>query len=230
MNLLLPRTERRPVRSEIDGKLAGFHTEHWDDHVDARVTRPQVRVNVGDGESTPGLLIPGYGLLVEYLRMRPRDLVRKATWRSQRGAFASSGLYLLNWIDVMDATQLAIDTSLSTHKWAMYTNTETPNFSTETAYAATNEVTGTGYTAGGQVIVSPTTTESPAGTLMYDMADQVWASPTSVTARGAKLYADVLAGNNLIVAMTFGSDFTSTAGTFTIQFASTGVFTFDLTP
>jgi hypothetical protein len=65
---------------------------------------------------------------------------------------------------------------------------------------------------------------------MYDMADQVWASPTSVTARGSKLYADALAGNDLIVAMNFGSDFTSTAGTFTIQFASGGVFTFDLTP
>ncbi len=145
-------------------------------------------------------------------------------------AFSVSGLYLLNWIDILDATQLAIDTSLTTHKWAMYTNTLTPNFSSDSAYSATNEVSGTGYTAGGQTIVSPTTTESPAGTLMYDMADQVWAAPTSVTARGAILYADALAGNNLIVAMTFGSDFTSTAGTFTIQFNSLGVFTIDLTP
>lgn len=145
-------------------------------------------------------------------------------------AFASSGLYLVNWLDILDATQLAIDLSLSTHKWALYTNTLTPNFSTDQSYSATNEVAGAGYTAGGQVIVSPTTTESPAGTLMYDMADQVWASPTTVTARGAILYADALAGNNLIVAMTFGSDFTSTAGTFTIQFAATGVFTLDLTP
>lgn len=145
-------------------------------------------------------------------------------------AWTVSGLYVLNWIDILDATQLAIDTSLTTHKWALYNNTETPNYSTETAYATTNEVTGTGYTAGGQVIVSPTTTESPAGTLMYDMADQVWASPTTVTARGAKLYADALAGNNLIVGVNFGSDFTSTAGTFTIQWASTGVFTIDLTP
>ena len=78
--------------------------------------------------------------------------------------------------------------------------------------------------------MSPTTTESPSGTLMYDMADQVWVAPTTVTARGAIEYADVLGGNNLIVAMTFGSDFTSTAGTFTIQFASTGVFAIDLTP
>jgi len=232
MNLLRPRTERKLRRSEIDGSVAGFELEHWDDHQDAHVLARAPRVVVGDGIRTPGLFFPGHGLLVDAKR-RPRrglrDLARQLH-RNQDGVFTSSGLYVLNWIDVLDATQLAIDTSLSTHKWAMYTNTETPNFSTEVAYAATNEVAGTGYTAGGQVIVSPTTTESPAGTLMYDMADQVWASPTSVTARGAKLYADVLAGNNLIVAMTFTTDFTSTAGTFTIQFASTGVFTFDLTP
>lgn len=145
-------------------------------------------------------------------------------------AWTASGLYLLNWIDLLDATQLAIDTSLTTHKIAMYNNTETPNFSTEVSYAATNEVIGTGYTAGGQVVVSPTTTETPTGTLTYDLGDQVWASPTSVTARGAKLYADALVGNNLIVGINFGSDFTSTSGTFTIQFAAAGVFTIDLTP
>lgn len=145
-------------------------------------------------------------------------------------AFTVSGLYVANWVDILDATQLAIDLSLTSHRWAMYTNTLTPNYSTDTAYSATNEVTGTGYTAGGATIGSPTVTESPTGSLMYDMADQVWAAPTSVTARGAILYADALAGNNLIVAMTFGADITSTAGTFTIQFAAAGVFAIDLTP
>ena len=145
-------------------------------------------------------------------------------------AWTASGLYVLNWIDILDATQLSIDTSLTTHKIAMYDNTETPNFSTEVSYSATNEVTGTGYTAGGQVVITPGTTESPAGTLMYDLGDQVWASPTSVTAYGSKLYADALVGNNLIVAHNFGGAFTSTAGTFTIQWAATGVFTIDLTP
>src|SRR3990167_7336908 len=109
-------------------------------------------------------------------------------------AWTASGLYVLNWIDLLDATQLAIDTSLTTHKIAMYDNVETPNFSTEVSYSATNE-----------------------------------APPTSVTAYGSKLYADVLVGNNLIVAHNFGGAFTSTAGTFTIQWAATGVFTIDLT-
>lgn len=217
----------RPVVNELDGKTAGYHTEHWDDSVDALALMRRSQLVVPDG----GLLWPDGRRIVR----RDSELGLEAMQRGERpviagGAFASSGLYLLNWIDILDATQLAINTSLTSHKWAMYTNTLTPNFSTDSAYAATNEVAGTGYTAGGQTIVSPTTTESPAGTLMYDMADQVWASPTSVTARGAILYADALAPKALIVAMTFGSDFTSTAGTFTIQFAATGVFTIDLTP
>ncbi len=73
-------------------------------------------------------------------------------------AWTASGLYVLNFIDVFDATQLAIDLSLTSHKIAMYNNTETPNFSTEVGYSVTNEVTGTGYTAGGQVVITPTLT------------------------------------------------------------------------
>ena len=186
-----------------------------------------------------GLLLPDFGLL---LRAKEPDSPKLLGYRRdgspilpvEGSAFASSGLYLLNQIDILDATQLAIDLSLTTHKWAMYTNTLTPNFSSDVSYAATNEVSGTGYTAGGRTISagggSPTLTESPTGTMMYDQNDMVWPSPTSVTARGAILYADALAADNLIVAMTFGSDFTSTAGTFTIQFNSLGVFTVDFTP
>jgi hypothetical protein len=144
-------------------------------------------------------------------------------------AWTVSGLYLVTWMDILDATQLPVDLTLTTYKIAMYNNTETPNYSTESLYSATNEVSGAGYTAGGQVVISPTVTESPAGTLMFDLGDQVWASPTTVTAFGAKYYKTVTA-NNLIAGINFSGSFTSTAGTFTIQWAATGVFTIDLTP
>jgi len=221
------QTLQRPVTDERDGSLAGTHTEHWDDHVDARAFAKSGTLFVPAG----GFILPdGQRVVDRAPRGGLRSTIRQLR-RDERGAWTVSGLYLLNWIDILDATQLAIDTSLTTHKWAMYNNTETPNYSAEGAgYVTTNEVTGTGYTAGGQVIVSPTTTESPVGALMYDMADEVWASPTTVTAYGAKLYADVLAGNNFIVAMNFGGAFTSTAGSFTIQFNALGVFTIDLTP
>lgn len=145
-------------------------------------------------------------------------------------AFSSSGLYVPNWIDILDATQLAIDTSLTTHKLALYTNTLTPNFSSDTAYSSTNEVSGTGYTAGGTTMGSPTTTESPTGTLAYDVADTTWSGATISSIRGGIQYADALAGNNLIVGVAFGADYAVTAGTLTVQWASGGVYTIDLTP
>lgn len=145
-------------------------------------------------------------------------------------AFSSSGWYVLNIIDVFDATQLALDFSLTTHKWALYTNSLTPDFSANSAYSSTNEVAnGNGYTTGGKDLtgLSPTVTESPSSVMKYDMNDIAWTS-ASFTARGAILYADALAGDNLIVGMAFGADYTATNGTFTIQFASGGVATIDL--
>jgi len=230
MNLLRPRSIKRPVRAEPDGRIGGVHTEHWDDHVDAKVFAGRgVFVKIPEN----GLLFPGHGLLLPK-PPEPVETIRTPSGRvvpvMSGGAFSASGLYVDNWVDILDATQLAIDTSLTTHKWALYLDALSPNYSTDTAYSATSESSGTGYTAGGQTIVSPTTTESPAGTLTYDMADQVWAAPTTTTAHGSILYADALAGNQLICGMTFGADYTSTAGTFTIQFNSLGVFYFDLTP
>lgn len=147
-------------------------------------------------------------------------------------AWSKSGLYALTFRDALNNTNLAVDHSLSTHKWALYDNTITPAYDTETAYATTGEVAANGdYSAGGKVIGSPTFAVAGAtAVLTYDMADEVWNSPTSVTAYGAKLYLDALAGNNLLVGMYFGGPFTSTAGTFTIQFAGTGVYTITFAP
>lgn len=154
-------------------------------------------------------------------------------------AFGSSGLYLLNWIDILDATQLAVDLSLTSHKIALYNNTKTPNFSSDVGYSATNEVSGTGWAAGGVALsaaaaggtsTAPTVTESPTGTLMYDMADISVATTTLSAIRGLILYADALAGDNNIVAVTFGADYSTSAGTFGVTLASTGLFYIDLTP
>ena len=74
---------------------------------------------------------------------------------------------------------------------------------------------------------------------IFDASTAGWHSATlnagTVTAtfsgaRGAKKYADVLVGNDLIVGINFGADYAVTAGTFTIQWASTGVYSVDLTP
>lgn len=102
----------------------------------------------------------------------------------------------------------------NTFKIALYTSTATLGAST-TAYSATDEVTGTGYTAGGNTLtsVSPTT----SGTTAYvDFADTTWSNAT-ITANGALIY-NANSSNASCVVLAFGSDKTSSNGDFTIVF------------
>ena len=102
-----------------------------------------------------------------------------------------------------------------TFKIALYTNSASFNAAT-TAYTTSNEVTGTGYTAGGNTLtrVDPTSSGTTAFT---DFADTTWSSST-ITARGALIYNDSAAGNPAVVILDFGSDKTSTNGDFTVVF------------
>ena len=102
----------------------------------------------------------------------------------------------------------------NTFKIALYTSSATLGAST-TAYSATNEVTGTNYTAGGNTLtsVSPTT----SGTTAYvDFADTTWANST-ITANGALIY-NANSSNASCVVLAFGSDKSSSNGDFTIVF------------
>ncbi len=154
-------------------------------------------------------------------------------------AVTASGLYVPNIIDALDATQLALDLSLTSHKFALLSNSATPNFDTDVSWNNTNEVTGTGWVTGGIALsaaaaggtsTAPTVTISPSGTLMYDMNDIAVSSTTITNARAGRLYADALAGDNLIFLVNFASDFSTNNGTFGIQWAALGVFYTDLTP
>ncbi len=102
-----------------------------------------------------------------------------------------------------------------TFKIALYTSSATLDAST-TAYSATNEVSGTGYTAGGEALtnVSPT---SSGTTAFIDFADVTWSSAT-ITARGALIFKDSASGDPSVVVLDFGADKTSTAGDFTVVF------------
>lgn len=148
-------------------------------------------------------------------------------------AITASGLFVATFVDVLDTTQLAIDLDLETHKVAMFTNTITPNFDTDTAYGVApynaNEVSGAGYTAGGTALTT-TTFLGSSGTATFDAADTSWASSTITNARGALIYADVLAGNNAICLVNFTADFSTNNGTFLITWSGSGIFAVDLTP
>jgi hypothetical protein len=98
-------------------------------------------------------------------------------------------------------------------KIALYTSAATLSAAT-TVYSVTNEVTGVGYTAGGNTLTSPTISSSGT-TAFADFADTSWTTAT-ITARGALIYNSSKA-NRAIAVLDFGSDKTSTAGTFTVQ-------------
>lgn len=143
-----------------------------------------------------------------------------------------SGIYVPTIMDVLDATQLALDMDAETHKTAMFTNSVTPNFSSDVGYGAApynaGEVTGTGYTAGGATLTGTTVTESPASVLMWDASDVTWPGSTIANARCAMTYAAALAAKNAIVLHNFGGDYGTISGVFTIQWAATGLLTIDL--
>ncbi len=104
-------------------------------------------------------------------------------------------------------------------KLALYTSSATLGAST-TGYATTNEVSGTGYSAGGLALtrVDPTTSGTTAFT---DFADLTFSTAT-ITANGALIYNTTTGGGSgttdSVIVLAFGGDKTSTAGDFTIQF------------
>ncbi len=102
----------------------------------------------------------------------------------------------------------------NTFKIALYTSSATLGAST-TAYSTSNEITGTGYSAGGNTLtsVSPTT----SGTTAYvDFADTTWSNST-ITANGALIY-NANSSNAAVVTLAFGSDKSSSNGDFVIVF------------
>jgi hypothetical protein len=121
------------------------------------------------------------------------------------------------------------NTGGDTYKIALYTTSATIDANT-TAYTATNEATGTNYTAGGNTLVNggvtATNTSASAGTGFTTFSNTTWTNAT-VTARGALIYnttpsangtANTTLTNAAVAVLDFGSDKTSTAGDFTIIF------------
>jgi hypothetical protein len=100
-----------------------------------------------------------------------------------------------------------------TMKIALYTNSATLD-ATTTAYTTSGEVIGVGYTAGGNTLTGNAISFSGT-TAWITFSDSSWTTAT-ITARGALIY-DSSKSDAAIAVLDFGSDKTSTAGTFTVQ-------------
>jgi hypothetical protein len=116
--------------------------------------------------------------------------------------------------EILDGIHAAADT----YKIALYTSSATLDAST-TAYSSTNEVSGTGYTAGGATL-SGFSTGLASSTAYLTFSDPSWANAT-ITARGCLIY-NSSKSNKAVAVFDFGSDVSSTSGTFTVDLPAAG--------
>ena len=106
-----------------------------------------------------------------------------------------------------------------TYKIALYDATASLD-STTTAYTSSNEITGTGYTAGGQVITPIAPASDTSTNVAYVSFNNVTWSPAVFTCRGALIYNSTTGA--AVCVLNFGSD-KSCSSTFTITFPADDV-------
>lgn len=111
-----------------------------------------------------------------------------------------------------------VHASTDTYKIALYTDAATLSADT-TAYSATNEVSGTGYTTGGATL-SGYTSGLNSSTAYITFSDPSWANST-ITARGCLIY-NSSKSNKAVAAFDFGANVVSVSGTFTIDLPAAG--------
>jgi hypothetical protein len=116
------------------------------------------------------------------------------------------------------------DLEADTVRVALYDNSHSFN-ADNTGYTATNEITGTGYTAKGEALASKAVTQDDTDDEgVFDAADLQWTS-SSFTAYHAVIFDDTPTSpaDPLVCSIDFGGAQTVTSGTFTIQWAAEGI-------
>ncbi len=126
--------------------------------------------------------------------------------------------------NIMNGT---IDLDTDTVKVMLLTSSHTQNSDTQEFIddVSANEVSGTGYTAGGETIANTAVTQDNTDDEgVWDGDDVTWSSST-ITARYAAIYSDTgTPGTSAIIAiLDFASDQSSSAGDFTIQWGAEGI-------
>lgn len=119
-----------------------------------------------------------------------------------------------------------IDLDTDTIKMALTTSSYTPNQDTHDFFDdVTNEVTGTGYTAGGASLASKTVTQDDTNNrAVFDAADVTWATST-ITARYGVIYKSTGTASTspLIALIDFGVNVVTVASTFQVTFNVDGI-------
>jgi len=103
----------------------------------------------------------------------------------------------------------------NTYNFALYKESASIDSAT-TRYLTGGEISGTGYSAGGNALTSYAAVLN-AGNAILDFADTQWVGSTFSTG-GGLLYNDSSASKEAVATFNFGSAKEVSSGTFTIQF------------
>ena len=118
-----------------------------------------------------------------------------------------------------DMARGAIDFDTDSFKAILVTSTYVPNKDThDKRDDVTNEVSGTGYTAGGVATVCTVTKDTANDRVTLQFAAVSWASST-ITARALVIYKSLGGASSadaLVAYNDFGSDVSSSGGTFSV--------------
>jgi hypothetical protein len=117
-----------------------------------------------------------------------------------------------------------VDLSSGSYKIALSTSSHTPNQDTHDFFNdVTNEVSGTGNTAGGVAVTVTRSYDGTSNEIRVAVQDAVWGPGATITFRNAHLYK-VLGGASsadpLIAYIAYGSDQSVSNGTLTIDNAA----------
>ena len=147
-------------------------------------------------------------------------------------AVTASGFYGLSLEKALIDT-LGQSYEAETNKGLLISNSATPDFNLHDFRndVTANEVTGTNWAAGGVALTGTELTIS-GGTLTYDATDVSVATTTIDNARAYVLYTNVGADttDQLLFLINFGGDVSTVAGTFSIVWSASGIWTLDYTP
>jgi hypothetical protein len=120
---------------------------------------------------------------------------------------------------VDDMARGAIDFDTDTFKVMLVTSSYTPNKDTDLKRSAvTNEVSGTGYTAGGVTSACTVTKDTANDRVTLSFAAVNWATST-ITARAAVIYKSrggASSADELVCYVDFGGDVSSSSATFSL--------------
>tara|TARA_B110000014_G_C20073892_1_gene560382 strand:+ start:620 stop:1081 length:462 start_codon:yes stop_codon:yes gene_type:complete len=152
----------------------------------------------------------------------------------------ASSLFAKTFKTLMTGSGVTVDFDTDTFNCALVKLAGwTPQFDTDSKYSdIDSELPATGnYVLGGETLtgVALTQTSDGSATITFDAADVSWTTSTLTDVRAGVVYSktvndDNVANDSLIAYIDFLGDFSTTSGTFQIQWNPSGIFTLDLKP